>query len=85
MLGVTSMSLTGLVKNLFSWGNVGVIDEKANRQTGLIQTLMNAPKYGASSLGLANVSDNGTNIGIKAKVSPFSLLCDTLELFFRGN
>lgn len=82
-VGVLTMSISNGIGSLFNWSNTGTIEDQ--KSTGVMSGLTNAIQYGKSSLGIANVSDNGTNIGIKARVSLFTLLCDAIELFLRGN
>ena len=80
IFGVFSMSIQDSFTNLFSWNA-----ERTDQTPGFLATLQNTIQYGKSSVSLANISDNGTDIRVKTRVSLFTLLCDAIELFFKGN
>lgn len=83
IFGAFTMSIKDGIHSLFNWGSTGVVED--NRQTSLISGIQNSIQYGKSSVGIANTSEKGTNIGIKARVTLFTLFCDALELFLRNN
>lgn len=83
--GVAYTGVLNSVYSLFNWsGKTGVADEQ-DSTFSMIPGPQNLLQFGKSALGIANTSGEGTKIGVATKVSLFSLFCDALELFFRGN
>lgn len=80
LFGVVYNGVLDPVYALFSWGSTS-----ENTQNSMIPGPQNIVQFGKSALGIANTSGDGTKIGVTTKVSLFSLFCDALELFFRGN
>ena len=86
LFGVGYMSVLNSVYSLFDWsGKTGEIDQQRDSGFSMITGPQNLLQFGKSALGIANTSGEGTKIGVATKVSLFSLFCDALELFFRGN